>query len=183
MGLVAPGAGVVELLCGARPGPREFAFADERLLRVARGRERLVELGPARSHVRRPGGLCDVHPLLLGRDVGRDDRDLLAARRDLAVDARRVEPRDDGTGRYAVALHERDLVRAGGYLAAQQALLALDEAGVDLARGLAAAVPPGGARGGEQEKRDRDDLAGHGYSVAIGRPIRRCSSALRTCAW
>jgi hypothetical protein len=170
--LVAPRARLVEPLHRRHALLLELALAHEVALREIRLGLGTRDLGAVRRDVVRPGALGERHLLLLAAQLRVGDGELLALRRHLRRDVRRVEPRDDGVRGHRVALAVGDLEDAARDLAPQHALLALDEAGVER---LAPRAPqPPGARGQEREHRGDDhDPAAHAPSPSDAPPRAR----------
>jgi hypothetical protein len=148
--LVAPRLRFVEELLGAGAGADEGAFARQgRLGQRDRG-GRLAQLRLPRADVLRPHVLGGRDLLLLAADLRIHHLQRLLAGGDAGGDVAIVEADEDGVGRDRVALAERDLEHASRDLAADDALLALDDAGV-VRRAAVAAPHQHGGHGGDGE--------------------------------
>ena len=185
--LVAARAGVVEEL------PRAGARGDQRLLALeaalgeVQHRCRLPELGLPRAHVLLPGALAELDLLLLAADVGLRDVQLLVLGHQAGLDVGGVEPREHGVRRDLGTLGEDHRQHAPRHLAPDDALLALDEAGVVGGRAVAAHRPQRRRHHGQDEAGEREPSP-HGHLVSAttsssGSPSSSCSSARRVCAW
>src|SRR5579884_3584448 len=150
-GLVAGGAAVVQLLCGARPALDEVPLARERPLGQVGGRLGLPHVGLACRELALPGRLDERDALALRGDVRLEHADLLLLGADLARDVRVVEPGEHRTGRDRLALGEGHRDDAARDLAAHDPFLAFDEPRVVQRRAPRAAA--------EHDARDHE---GHG---------------------
>src|SRR5262249_14586172 len=177
-GLVAARARVVEELRRTGPALHQLLLALEGPPRHLGGGLGLAQLGLPRAHVALPGLREQRHLLLLPADVRLEDIELLALRVEAGPHVGVVQAGHDRPRRDGRALTEGDLEDAPRDLAPDDALLALDEAGV-VRRPVIAADPPdrGREHGGDYGDHDRSPRRAAHYSAS---PTWRLRSASHT---